>query len=173
MAASSGGMGTRRDSAGPPCLSPRSPCAEPVSVQQRVNLGPGLLQGEDPQPAAGRWQSWRRSPTTSPGRSAAKYMQAYSAMSRCRRVLAAGCRSPPQYWPTVMESSTGSAAERPARTVSGPRPFAHLDTQLAPLYRRVMGVFTAAKQRFVVHLRPDDAIEALRADSLADPVTTA
>jgi len=71
-----------------------------------------------------------------------------------------------------MESSAGSAAERPARTVSGPRPFAHLDTQLAPLYRRVMGVFTAAKQRFVVHLRPDDAIEALRADSLADPVTT-
>src|SRR5262249_3792609 len=54
MAASSGGMGTRRDSSAPPCLSPRSPCAEPVSVQQRVNLGPGLLQGEAPPP--GRWQ---------------------------------------------------------------------------------------------------------------------
>jgi uncharacterized protein (TIGR02677 family) len=71
-----------------------------------------------------------------------------------------------------MESSAGSATERPARTVSGPRPFAHLDTQLAPLYRRVMGVFTAAKQRFVVHLRPDDVIEVLRADPLAEPVTT-
>jgi uncharacterized protein (TIGR02677 family) len=34
-----------------------------------------------------------------------------------------------------------------------------------------MGVFTAAKQRFVVHLRPEDVTEALRADPLGEPVT--
>lgn len=45
-----------------------------------------------------------------------------------------------------------------------PRPFAHLDVPLAALYRRVMGVFTANKQRFVVHLRPEDVAEALRRD---------
>jgi uncharacterized protein (TIGR02677 family) len=48
--------------------------------------------------------------------------------------------------------------------VDRPRPFAHLDVQLAPLYRRIMGVFTDNKRRFVVHLRPEDVAEALRHD---------
>jgi uncharacterized protein (TIGR02677 family) len=52
----------------------------------------------------------------------------------------------------------------------GVRPFAHLDVPLAPLYRRVMAVFTAAKQRFVVHLRPEDVAEALRRDGRWDPL---
>lgn len=47
------------------------------------------------------------------------------------------------------------------------RPFAHLDTSLAPLYRGVMTVFMNAKQRFVVHLRPEDVSEALRRDAVA------
>jgi uncharacterized protein (TIGR02677 family) len=46
----------------------------------------------------------------------------------------------------------------------GARPFAHLDVPLTPLYRRVMAVFMAAKQRYVVHLRPEDVAEALRRD---------
>jgi uncharacterized protein (TIGR02677 family) len=50
------------------------------------------------------------------------------------------------------------------------RPFAHLDVPLAALYRRVMAVFTAAKQRFVVHLRPEDVAEALRRDGNGEPV---
>ncbi|MFC5182479.1 TIGR02677 family protein [Actinomadura harenae] len=44
------------------------------------------------------------------------------------------------------------------------RPFAHLDTSLVETYRRVMRVFVANKQRFVVHLRPEDVAEALRQD---------
>ena len=52
----------------------------------------------------------------------------------------------------------------------GPRPFAHLDVPLASLYRRVMAVFTGAKQRFVVHLRPEDVAESLRRDGTWDPV---
>src|SRR5260370_15604784 len=45
---------------------------------------------------------------------------------------------------------------------SPPRPFAHLKAPLHELYRRVMAVFRVSKQRFVVHLRPEDVTEALR-----------
>jgi uncharacterized protein (TIGR02677 family) len=48
-----------------------------------------------------------------------------------------------------------------------PRPFAHLDAPNAGLYRRCMAVFLASKRRFVVHLRPEDVAEALRADGPA------
>jgi uncharacterized protein (TIGR02677 family) len=53
---------------------------------------------------------------------------------------------------------------------SPPRPFAHLNTPLHELYRRVMGVFRVSKQRFVVHLRPEDVTEALLRDG-AVPVS--
>ncbi len=53
----------------------------------------------------------------------------------------------------------------------GARPFAHLDVPLTPLYRRVMTVFMAAKQRFVVHLRPEDVAEALRRDGHWEPLS--
>jgi uncharacterized protein (TIGR02677 family) len=44
------------------------------------------------------------------------------------------------------------------------RPFAHLDAPLSKTYRRVMRVFVTNKQRFVVHLRPEDVADALRRD---------
>ncbi|MEU6261417.1 TIGR02677 family protein [Streptomyces sp. NPDC047043] len=47
----------------------------------------------------------------------------------------------------------------PART--GYAPFAHLTVPNAALYRRVMGAFLAAKERFAVHLRPEDVFAAL------------
>lgn len=51
-----------------------------------------------------------------------------------------------------------------------PRPFAHLDAPNAALYRCCMQVFVAAKRRFLVHLRPEDVTESLRADgSVATP----
>jgi hypothetical protein len=43
-----------------------------------------------------------------------------------------------------------------------PRPFAHLDAPLHELYRAIMTVFRDSKQRFVVHLRPEDVAEELR-----------
>jgi uncharacterized protein (TIGR02677 family) len=43
------------------------------------------------------------------------------------------------------------------------RPFSHLDAPNAGLYRSVMGAFVAAKRRFLVHLRPEDVVESLRA----------
>lgn len=47
--------------------------------------------------------------------------------------------------------------------VSEPSPFAHVVADKADLYRAVMGAFVQAKQRFLVHLRPDDVHEAVRA----------
>jgi uncharacterized protein (TIGR02677 family) len=47
----------------------------------------------------------------------------------------------------------------PAR--AGYTPFAHLTVPNAALYRRVMGAFLAAKERFAVHLRPEDVAAAL------------
>ncbi|WP_406460339.1 TIGR02677 family protein [Streptomyces sp. NBC_01622] len=51
-------------------------------------------------------------------------------------------------------------------TPSGPAqagyaPFAHLTVPNAALYRRVMGAFLAAKERFAVQLRPEDVFAAL------------
>jgi uncharacterized protein (TIGR02677 family) len=41
------------------------------------------------------------------------------------------------------------------------QPFAHLAVPNAALYRELMGVFVRAKERFAVHLRPEDAHAAL------------
>jgi len=51
--------------------------------------------------------------------------------------------------------------------------FAYLAAQNAPLYRRVMLAFVAAKRRFVVHLRSEDVVAELAADVLADPKAVA
>lgn len=42
-------------------------------------------------------------------------------------------------------------------------PFSHLIAPNADVYRHVMAAFVAAKQRFVVHLRPEDVHEAIAA----------
>ncbi|MGP4091969.1 TIGR02677 family protein [Streptomyces sp. KR55] len=52
-----------------------------------------------------------------------------------------------------------SSPSGPAR--AGYAPFAHLTVPNAALYRRVMGAFLAAKERFAVHLRPEDVHGAL------------
>jgi len=65
-----------------PVLEPRSPCAESSSVQRRLTSGRDFSSVRRPHPVPGKVQSWRRRPTASAGRKAAKYMQANSAMSR-------------------------------------------------------------------------------------------
>lgn len=40
-------------------------------------------------------------------------------------------------------------------------PLVHATVEKAVLYRGVMGVFTAARERFLVHLRPEDVHLAL------------
>lgn len=51
-------------------------------------------------------------------------------------------------------------------------PFAHLTTPNSVLYRQVMTVFLAAKERFAVHLRPEDVHGALSLDHRPPDVET-
>ncbi|WP_433375897.1 TIGR02677 family protein [Streptosporangium sp. CA-115845] len=46
-----------------------------------------------------------------------------------------------------------------------PQPFTHLSTPNAPLYRQVLRAFARAKERFIVHLRPEDVAAELGRDS--------
>ncbi|GIH29034.1 hypothetical protein Aph01nite_73440 [Acrocarpospora phusangensis] len=45
------------------------------------------------------------------------------------------------------------------------QPFAHLGTRLEPFYRSILMVFVRAKDRFLVHLRPEDVAAELRRDN--------
>lgn len=67
------------------------------------------------------------------------------------------CRRAPAYCCTV------TVAPHPdsPRASGSARPFAHLNAPLHALYREIMSVFRGSKQRFVVHLRPEDVAEAL------------
>jgi uncharacterized protein (TIGR02677 family) len=47
------------------------------------------------------------------------------------------------------------------------RPFEHLTTPRADVYRRIMGAFVAAKCRFTIHLRPEDVHVALSTETVA------
>jgi len=49
------------------------------------------------------------------------------------------------------------------------RPFAHVTAEKVELYRAVMGAFVRAKQRFGVHLRPEDVHDALAAGGAGRP----
>ncbi|MFD8938727.1 TIGR02677 family protein [Streptomyces sp. NPDC059578] len=65
-----------------------------------------------------------------------------------------------------MTVSTAGTGPRP----NGYSPFAHLTVQNTVLYRQVMRVFVEAKQRYAVHLRPEDVHAALPVDERpADP----
>jgi uncharacterized protein (TIGR02677 family) len=44
-------------------------------------------------------------------------------------------------------------------------PFSHLTAPNVQLYRQIMGAFVAAKQRFVVHLRPEDVFDVIAASA--------
>ncbi|MDJ0322372.1 TIGR02677 family protein [Cryobacterium sp. PH31-AA6] len=48
--------------------------------------------------------------------------------------------------------------------------FSHLNAQNSDAYRRVLSTFVTAKERFQVHLRPDDVLSQLRRDSAASDV---
>ncbi|MGW2081098.1 DUF2397 family protein, partial [Streptomyces sp. NPDC001939] len=50
-------------------------------------------------------------------------------------------------------------------------PFAHLTAPNAPLYRSVMRSFLVAKERFAVHLRPEDVHAGLPATARPTTVT--
>lgn len=59
----------------------------------------------------------------------------------------------------------GSGALQPARDQGEPQPFAHLSVPNVRLYRTVLAAFARAKERFIVHLRPEDVAAELRLDA--------
>ncbi len=63
-----------------------------------------------------------------------------------------------------MTVTAPSASAGPLPEPSGFGPFAHLTVPNTPLYRHVMRTFLTAKERFAVHLRPEDLHTALPAD---------
>ena len=65
-----------------------------------------------------------------------------------------------------------SAVIQPARDRGEPQPFTHLSVPNAGLYRSVLRIFARAKERFIVHLRPEDVAAELRAEA-DDPLTQA
>ncbi|GAA1626703.1 TIGR02677 family protein [Georgenia ruanii] len=66
--------------------------------------------------------------------------------------------------PLVETTSAGTDG-----AAGGYGPFVYLGAPNAPLYRRVMRALMAAKERFTVHVRPEEVCAALRADG-GDPV---
>ena len=55
-----------------------------------------------------------------------------------------------------------SGAPQPARGQGEPQPFTHLSVPNADLYRNLLRTFARAKERFIVHLRPEDVAAELR-----------
>jgi len=55
-----------------------------------------------------------------------------------------------------------SGASPSARSQGEPQPFAHLSVPNASLYRNLLRTFARAKERFIVHLRPEDVAAELR-----------
>jgi len=58
-----------------------------------------------------------------------------------------------------------SAAPQPTRDQDEPQPFTHLSVPNARLYRSVLTAFARAKERFIVHLRPEDVAAELHLEA--------
>src|SRR5690606_8623677 len=91
--------------------------------------------------------------------------------SRHRRSLTRGGPEPDGRGAAIAESARPHAALPDNGAVTdldsgpdGPQPFAHLSVPNAALYREVLLAFGRAKERFIVHLRPEDVAAELRRD---------
>ena len=58
-----------------------------------------------------------------------------------------------------------SGEHRPAHGQSEPQPFTHLGVPNADLYRSLLRIFARAKERFIVHLRPEDVATESRTEA--------
>jgi uncharacterized protein (TIGR02677 family) len=65
-----------------------------------------------------------------------------------------------------------SGASQSAHGQDEPQPFTHLSVPNAALYRSLLLIFARAKERFIVHLRPEDVAAELRIDA-DEPLTQA
>jgi uncharacterized protein (TIGR02677 family) len=58
-----------------------------------------------------------------------------------------------------------SGVRQPAHDQRGAQPFTHLGVPNAGLYRSLLSTFARARERFIVHLRPEDVAVELRIDA--------
>jgi hypothetical protein len=64
----------------------------------------------------------------------------------------------------VLSSGRGRGNPQADAAVAA-QPFTHLGVPNAEQYRRLLLIFARAKQRFIVHLRPEDIAAELRVDA--------
>jgi uncharacterized protein (TIGR02677 family) len=64
-----------------------------------------------------------------------------------------------------VRSSARGQGKPPGDVPVAAQPFTHLGVPHAEYYRRLLRVFARAKQRFIVHLRPEDVAAELRIDA--------
>jgi hypothetical protein len=64
-----------------------------------------------------------------------------------------------------LTSSARSRAKPPGDIPLAAQPFTHLAVPHAEQYRRLLRIFARAKERFIVHLRPEDIAAELRVDA--------
>jgi len=62
-------------------------------------------------------------------------------------------------------SSARGRGDPPADAPVAAQPFTHLGVPNAEQYRRLLQIFARAKERFIVHLRPEDIAAELRVDA--------
>jgi len=65
-------------------------------------------------------------------------------------------------WLTELRSSARGPGKPRADVPVAAQPFNHLGVPHAGHYRRLLRVFARAKERFIVHLRPEDVAAELR-----------
>jgi uncharacterized protein (TIGR02677 family) len=58
-----------------------------------------------------------------------------------------------------------SGVDQQAHDQCEPQPFTHLGVPNADLYRSLLRTFARARERFIVHLRPEDVAVELRIDA--------
>jgi uncharacterized protein (TIGR02677 family) len=65
----------------------------------------------------------------------------------------------------VRQNVTVVSVPQPGRGAGEPQPFTHLGVPNAGLYRSLLLTFARAKERFIVHLRPEDVAAELRIEA--------
>jgi uncharacterized protein (TIGR02677 family) len=65
----------------------------------------------------------------------------------------------------MRQNVTVPSTPQPARAPGEPQPFTHLGVPNADLYRSLLLIFAQAKERFIVHLRPEDVAAELRTET--------
>src|SRR4051812_8342217 len=71
----------------------------------------------------------------------------------------------PVLWATLPRIGQNVLMTDQSQAEHGPQPFAHMSAPNATLYRAVLRAFARAKERFIVHLRPEDVAAELRRES--------